>query len=202
MLDDQVGWDPISVNHQLPWEERVFIVYLALVLVFSLARSPRLEWKLWSFSPARRVSSDQPKPDASDLLAASALANKLPNNDKTTETSWQVVEGARPRFEYLWEQSAARIAAIRNLVNLTLILSGLVLSYDLMRIFIAVQIEMVWGGAVIAEMVAEVLQAVNLGLALAAALYVLSNLYAAALARRKATWNLFVATASSQRKGD
>jgi len=71
-----------------------------------------------------------------------------------------------------------------------------------MRIFIAVQIEMVWGGAVIAEMVAEVLQAVNLGLALAAALYVLSNLYAAALARRKATWNLFVATASSQRKGD
>ncbi len=74
-------WDPIALYKQMSGNGRVFIVYLVLIFVFSLVRSLRLGCKLWLFSPAGRVASDQRKPDASDLLAAIVLANKLPNNN-------------------------------------------------------------------------------------------------------------------------
>jgi hypothetical protein len=195
-------WDPISLYKQMSGNDRVFIVYLVLIFVFSLVRSLRLGWKLWLFSPAGRVSSDQRKPDASDLLAAIALANKLPNNNKTTETPWQVVEGARPRFEYLWGQSVTRVAAMKNCAILTLILSGLVLSYDLMKFLTALEIERPLGDADVAGGPAEMLVPLVLGFAVAAVLYALSSLYAGALARRKAAWNLFVTKVDSQHKTD
>jgi hypothetical protein len=182
--------------------ERVFIVFLMLIFVFSLARSLRLVWRLGFFSPASRVPSDQPKPDASDLLAAIALANKLPNNDKTAKTPWQVVESATPRFEYLWEQSVTRVAAMKNFAILTLILAGLGVSYDLMRFLTARQIERPLGDADVAGGPAELLVPLVLGFAVAAVLYALSSFYAGALARRKAAWNLFVARANSQYKAE
>jgi hypothetical protein len=182
--------------------DRVFIVYLMLIFGFSLARSLRLVWRLWLFSLASPVPSGQAKPNASDLLAAIALANKLPNNDKTTETPWQVVEGARPRFEYLWEQCVTRVVAMKNSAILTLILAGLALSYDLMRFLTAIQIERspVYGD--VAGGPAELLVPLVLGFAVAAVLYALSSSYVGALARRKAAWNLFAANASSQHKAD
>jgi hypothetical protein len=197
-------WDPISLYKQMSGNDRVFIVYLVLIFVFSLVRSLRLGWKLWLFSPANRVSSDQPKPDASDLLAAIALANKLPNNDKTTEEPWQVVESARPRVEYLWEQSVTRVAAMKDFCVLTLILSGLVLSCDLMRFLTEIQSGRypVHGDIDVAGGPAEMLVPLVLGFAVAAVLYALSSLYAGALARRKAAWNLFAANAGSQHRAE
>lgn len=195
-------WDPISLYKHMSGNDRVFIVYLMLIFVFSLARSLRLVWRLGFFSPASPVPSDQTKPDASDLLAAIALANKLPNNDKTTETPWQVVEGARPRFEYLWEQSVTRVAAMKDFAVLTLILSGLVLSYDLMRFLTAIQIERPLGDADVAGGPAELLVPLVLGFAVAAVLYALSSFYVGVLVRRKAAWNLFVAKANSQHKAE
>jgi hypothetical protein len=197
-----VGWDLISLYKHMAGSDRVFILYLMLILVFSLVRSLRLAWKLWLFSPAGRVSSDQRKPDASDLLAAIALANKLPNNDKATEEPWQVVESARPRFEYLWEQSVTRVAAMRDFAVLTLIFSGLVLSYDVMRYLTAIQIERPLGDADVAGGPAEMLVPLVLGFAVSAVLYVLSSFHSGALARRRAVWNLFVAKVSSQHKAD
>lgn len=200
MLEGMVGWDLISLYKHMAGNERVFILYLMLILVFSLVRSLRLGWKLWLFSPTGRVLSDQRKPDASDLLAAIALANKLPNKDKTTETPWQVVEIARPRFEYLWEQSVTRVAAMKNFAVLSLILSGLVLSYDFMRFLTFMQIERPLGDLDVAGGPAELLAPLVLGFAVAAVLYALSSFYAGALARRKAAWNLFVARVSDQHK--
>jgi len=130
-------------------------------------------------------------------LAAIALANKLPNNDKAPETPWQVVEIARPRFKFLWKQSFTKVDAMRDLAVLTLILSGLVLSYDLMRFLAAIR---PLGDADVAGGPTELLFPVVLGFAVAAVLYALSSFYAGVLARRKAAWNLFAANVDSRRK--
>ena len=195
-------WDPISLYKQMSGRDRIFEVYLTLIFMFSLVRSLRLVWRLGFFSLASRVPSDQSKSDPSHSLAAIALANKLPNNDKTTETSWQVVERAVPRFEYLWEQNVTRVAAMRNLAVLTLVLSGLVLSCDFMRFLTEIQSGRypVHGDFDVAGSPAYMLVPLILGLAVSAALYALSSFYSGALARRRAEWSLFVARASSQHK--
>lgn len=200
MDEGAVGWDLISLYKEMSWNDRVFIVYLLLIFVFSLVKSLRLGWKLCFVSPASRISSDQSKPDASDSLAEIALANKLSNDIKATETFWQVVEGAKPQFEYLWEQSVTRVAAMKNRAILTLILSGSVLSYDLMKFLTAVQIRRHLGDADVAGGPVEMLVPLVLGFAVAAVLYALSSLYAVALARRRTAWNRFVAKAESQHK--
>ena len=48
MQQAQVGWDPISINHHLPWESRLFILYLLLVLCISLVKLGSLVRQLWS----------------------------------------------------------------------------------------------------------------------------------------------------------
>ena len=194
-----VGWDLISLYKQMSGSDKAFMAYLVLIFVFSLTKSLRLTWTLGFLSPANRITSDHPKPDASDWLAAVALANKLPNNDKATETPWQVVDIARPRFKYLWKQSFTRVAAMKDFAVLTLILSGLVLSYDLMRFLGAIR---PLGDADVAGGPAELLFPVVLGFAVAAVVYALSSFYAGALARRKAAWALLVAKANSQHKAE
>jgi hypothetical protein len=203
MQEGLVGWDLISLYTHMSREEKIFVLYLVLVLAFSLLRSWKLVRKLWFFSRERRGSSHQPNLGAADLLAAGALANKLARakdlSDESQETYLQIVEAARPRFDYLWEQSAAKVVLMKNLSILTLILSGLVLSYYLMR-FIAI-----WpipscgdcsGGP------AELFVPFVLGLAVSAVLYALSSFFAGTLARRRAEWNLFVAKVNDQYKGD
>ncbi len=91
---------------------------------------------------------------------------------------------------------------MKNCAILTLILSGLVLSYDLMKFLTALQIERPLGDLDIAGGPAEMLVPLVLGFAVAAVLYALSSLYAGALARRKAAWNLFVTKVDSQHKTD
>ena len=197
-------WDPISLYKQMSRRDRIFIVYLTLISVFSLVRSLRLVWRLGFFSSASRIPSGQRKPDVSHSLAAIALANRLPNNDKNTETPWHVVERAAPRFEYLWQQNVTRVAAMRNLAVLTLVLSGLVLSCDFMRFLTEIQIGRypVHGDIDVAGSPANMLVPLILGLAVSAALYALSSFYTGALARRKAAWNLYAANAGSQHNAE
>jgi len=47
-----VGWDLISLYKQVSWNDKVFMVYLLLIFVFSLAKSLRLTWTLGFLSPA------------------------------------------------------------------------------------------------------------------------------------------------------
>jgi hypothetical protein len=35
----QVGWDPIAINHQLPWASKLFLLYLLLVVAISFVKS-------------------------------------------------------------------------------------------------------------------------------------------------------------------
>ncbi|MFI5089266.1 MAG: hypothetical protein ACHP7P_04335 [Terriglobales bacterium] len=46
-----VGWDPIAINHHLPWESRLFLLYLLVVGAISLVKSVSLVRQLWSANP-------------------------------------------------------------------------------------------------------------------------------------------------------
>ncbi|MFZ3342853.1 MAG: hypothetical protein WA213_18365 [Terriglobales bacterium] len=194
--------------------DKLFCLYLLLVLVFSLSRALQLALKLWHVSRARPNSSRHRDRDAADLLVARAIANKLarPNassNEGTnlakvesSEAGSQIVATAIPRFEYLWDKGALRVAGIKNLAILTLILSGLVLSCDLMRFLWEIQsgrypvrgdLDAIGGPW-------DLLAAPTLGFAVSAILYAFFSFCSGALARRKAAWRLFVANARGQYK--
>jgi hypothetical protein len=203
------GWDLISLEKHLPWQDVAFVFYLVLVVAFSLPREVRLAWHIWFFSSASNPSSHQRKVGAAGLLAANALAGKLPSladshppSNKTetnAEAPRQVSDSARASFDYLWEKSVIRVAAMKNLAVLTLILSGLVLSHDLMNVLPILQAgRSAHGDLDIAGGPAEMLVPVILGLAVSAVLYCLSSFYFGALARRRAEWNLFVAQVNSE----
>jgi hypothetical protein len=118
-------------------------------------------------------------------------------SDENRETRLEIVEGARSRFDYLWEQSAAKVAVMKNLSILTLILSGLMLSYDVMKIIA------IWSMPICGDCSggpAELLIPFAFGLAVSAVLYAFSSLFAGILARRRAEWNLFVANANNRHK--
>lgn len=201
MQGGEIGWDPISLYKVMGLDAKVFGLYLLLVLGFSLSRSVQLGRKLWLFFGDRRGSSHQRNLGAADLLATRALANKLACANDLSEESreifLEIVDGARSRFDYLWDQSAAKVAVMKNLSILTLILSGLMLSYDVMKI-IAISPIPVCGDC--SGGPAELLLPFVFGLAVSAVLYAFSSLFAGTLARRRAEWNLFVANANNQHK--
>jgi hypothetical protein len=178
--------------------EKIFVLCLVLVLAFSLLRSLKLARELWLFFRESRGSSHQRNLGASDLLATRALANELARaNDFSEESRETFLVDARSRFDYLWEQSAAKVAVMKNLSILILILSGLVLSSDLMKLIAIWPIPICGdcsGGP------AELLLPFAFGLAVSAVLYAFSSLFAGTLARRRAEWNLFVANANNQHK--
>ncbi len=201
MQGGEIGWDPISLYKVMGLDAKVFGLYLLLVLGFSLSRSVQLGRKLWLFFRDRRGSSHQRDLGAADPLATRALANKFAGaNDlpeESRETSVEIVEGARSRFDYLWERSAAKVAVMKDLSILTLVLSGLVLSYDVMKIIA------IWPIPVCGDCSggpAELLIPFAFGLAVSAVLYSCSSLFASTLARLRAEWNLFAANANNQQK--
>jgi hypothetical protein len=56
----QVGWDPISINRVLPWQSRVVMVYLFVVLLIGLVKATRLIHFWLSNSRAPRVHGHEP----------------------------------------------------------------------------------------------------------------------------------------------
>jgi hypothetical protein len=206
----EIGLDPLSLYKEMGCDAKVFGLYLLLVLGFSLSRSVQLGRKLWFVSAARSIPPHSMNPNAADLLAAQAMANRLRTRDSSNEgttserknESSGIVEEAMPLFDYLWERSATRVSDIKNLAILTLILSGVVLSCDVRRVLAHIQIFIHPGDFDVAGGPADVLVPFVLGFAVSAVLYALSSIYAGALARRRAAWNLFVAKASTQHKAD
>ena len=209
----EIGLDPISLYKEMGVDAKVFGLYLLLVLGFSLSRSVQLGRKLWFVSTAR--SPHRVNPSTADLLATQAMAGRLRMtrdssnegivSERKNESSGacsQIAEEAMPLFDYLWDRSATRIADLKNLAILTLILSGLVLSYDVRKILATIQFFIHPSDADVAGGPADVLVPFILGFAVSAVLYALSSIYSGALARRKAAWNLFVARANRQYKTD
>jgi len=49
--DGSVAWDPIVVDRQLPWQDKLFILYLLVVLGMAIIRSVGMARQLWFGGP-------------------------------------------------------------------------------------------------------------------------------------------------------
>ena len=70
----QVGWDPISVNHQLPLAAKLLILYLLVVGAISIVKSAAVLRLLWSLS---RDPLGAPKTGRNLPYTAEVCSNKI-----------------------------------------------------------------------------------------------------------------------------
>jgi hypothetical protein len=198
MQEAQVGWDPISVNHQLPLEAKLFVLYLVLVIAISFVKSVSLLRQLWPLSMKRQAAGEKTdtKTGQTDLLAGLALANKLPHDHSDSPPI--ILQEAASKFVYRGELCAAKVSSIQRLVPLTLLVSTLLLVEGSAKILKDITIEKrVWIGLV-SGTAAELLVQTTLGLLVCVALYAVSSFYEGVLTRRKAAWGYFAARALNQ----
>jgi len=186
MQEYGVPLDPM-LEHRLPWFDRLFVIYLLVVAIFVLARFMRFAWHLWIFSPPKQMVTES-SGDTTDFVARTAFAGKF--------SKLQDVEirprDAQCRFEYLWAMSVIKVKTMKNLVVLTLILTGLVLAQNLMQLGSMVTTNKFLGPFAIAGSLTEDLQFVVLAMIVAAAIYILACISEATLGRRRASWDRFV----------
>lgn len=190
-------WDRASVDIYYPWEYRFFVLYSGIVLVISLVKWVSLWRQLWSYSISRRLSLQQhgTSSEKAELLARSGLANKLPN--EAVAKAW--AEGDRPtllqqaesRFLFLWEMCSAKVASLKRLVILTLLLSIFVFVSLTIQFLTDLSISRAAGIAVITGSIAESLTPFSLGILVSATLYAVYSFYQGVLMRRMASWKYF-----------
>lgn len=202
-----VGWDPISVNHHLSWQGKLFILYLLLSLLVSIVRSGSLVRQLWFGPSGRRADAESTldQQEKAHFIARLALSNRFLKIDQSLATERQdkgnaflvVLKRADIWFRYAWEVCTAKVTAIRRMALLALLLALLVLTDGVANVFVWIQQEKRWP-AVVAGTLAELVTIVGLGAFFAALFYGLSIFYEGALARRRAAWKFFCANASEE----
>jgi hypothetical protein len=154
MQETTVGWEPMYEGH-LPWFTKVFLVYLALMLLLSAAR-------------------------AISLIRRLRALRKLERETATELTS---------KFPLFWESLYAKIAAIKNLSVLTLLLSLLVFAWSTTQILLGVTMEKSTGVGALAGAMAEGFTGFSLGILVCAILYTIAMFFEATLVRRKMRLN-------------
>jgi hypothetical protein len=193
----QVAWDPISVNHTLPWEAKFLILYLLVVLGVWLVRSGRLTRQFWSLSTRKWLPLQKATIAGEDanLLAASGLVNKLPNNARVSPPCIRQVDC---KFLYLWEVCATRIASLKRLALLTFLLAVFVFVTLMPNLLAQVGTEKIVGTGFLAGRIAESLAPLALGILVCAVLYATHGFFEGVLQRRRASWSYFCATSRNQ----
>jgi hypothetical protein len=211
MQEQPIGWDPMY-EVRLPWESKLFLLYLLLVLAVSLVRSFSLVRQLWWFSASRRSlpKETQSEADRADILAASGLSNRfsyqptatgsdvLPDKKDGANSYLRVLQEADNKFLYLSEMCAARIGSMKRLVPLTFLVSALLLVYGASEILTEIMTQKAAPIGFLTGRIAELLVPFALGILVCALLYAFSSLYEGALIRRRARWNYYCATAKGR----
>jgi hypothetical protein len=116
-----IGWDRMYEG-RLPWESRLFLLYLLVVLAVSLVRSVKL------------LNSGGPQADES------CAGSSVPRLTGRPSGRLRVLQQADNKFFYTWEMCAAKVGFMKRLVLLTLLLSTLVLVYGTTRILTEIMI--------------------------------------------------------------
>jgi hypothetical protein len=193
----QVGWDPIYVNHTLSWEAKFLILYLLVVLGVWLLKSGRLTRQFWSLSTRNWLPLQKATiaGEDVDLLAASGLVNRLPNNARVSPPCIRHVDC---RFLYLWELCAARVASLKRLALLTFLLTVSVFVTLMANLLAQVGTDKIVGTGFLARRIAESLAPLALGILVCATLYATCGFFEGGLQRRRASWTYFCATARNQ----
>jgi hypothetical protein len=190
MQQAQVGWDPISVNHPLAWETKFLMLYLLVVLGMWLVKSGKLTRQFWW--PSTREFAPLPNAniagDEVDLLAASGLVNRMPNN---ASVSPQGIRQADCTFLYRWEMCSTRVASLRRLALLTLLLTVFVFVSLMANLLAKVGEAKIVGAGFLAGSIAESLAPFALGNLVCAVLYA-TCFFEGGLQRRRASWSYFL----------
>jgi hypothetical protein len=196
----QVQWDPASIDVRLPWESRIFIVYLCVISAIFVIKSVNLFWQLWSFRAKIRLGSDS---DTADSLATLALAHRLPKEIPKgvfTQRSPSLIQQADARFLYVWEICSAKVKSMKRLAILTFLISVLVSTALLLRDIAEIGFEKYIGIGYCAGIMEEVLLTFCSGLCICAILYAAYSFYEGGLARRKISWNYYCTTIKNKQE--
>ena len=137
-MQDNVGWDPISVRTALPWQSKLFVLYSFVTCVIWFIRSLDLFRQLLIFSNAKRavLRKTDDEDIRVDLFARAALAGKL--SSKTGRQEFDevqprgLIEKAEGRFQFLWEMCSIKVASLKKLTILTFLLMMLSLAWRAM----------------------------------------------------------------------
>ena len=190
----------IYSEYRPPWEEKLFVLYLLVIVVLAIIRSVSVGRQLWWFSKSRRVipvrlGSDDP---ASDSLAKAALANRLSRGPRlevqsegNADSQLQLRREADRRFKYAWEICAEKIESTRRNVRLAVLLSVLLLAWNAERLCMSITTTKLFGIAAVSGTLVEMFDLFSLGVLVSAILYAVFGVFDSALARRKIAWNCF-----------
>jgi small-conductance mechanosensitive channel len=159
-----VQYDPMYENHLL-WSTRVFVLYLALVLLVSAFRAGSLIRRLaW----LRKIQADAPA--------------QLRDENPITSSGPQAAEA---RFQFVWESCHAAVDSIRKLSMLTLLISLLVLAWGMKTTTQEVAVQKVLALGFLGGSIAQTLTTFFLGILVCVVLYAFTIFYEGTLARRK-----------------
>ena len=201
MQDDTgIGWSDADVR--LPWEIRFLVSYLLAVSIITVVKSVIWAQQLGLFSNSKRtlLSASNDEDTKANLLAASALANRVPGEISKAihESSLagdmsQVLTKAEHHFLYKWEIFCVEINSLCKLSNLTYLLSLSVLLYRIMTILEKVSIQKALSAGAAAGGLMQALMPFAMGVFVCAVLYAVWSFYGSVLERRRAAWQYFCA---------
>ena len=181
MQDQVVEWDPIYEGTGVPWESRLFLLYLAVVLVLSIFKSITIIRQLWWFSSNLQASSNQ-------VRAASEPAD-------STGHSVLAIEN---KFQYEADTCGIKIRSIKHLVPLTILLSLLALIRSALRVLDGIATEKRTSLNSLSGIIGEALIPFAFALLVCAIILGVSNLYEGILAHQKARWRYSCAQVKKQ----
>jgi hypothetical protein len=166
----QIGWDPLSIDYHLPWESRLFVLYLIAVLAISIVRLGSLVRQFWSLRHA--------------------LAPK----------SGSVTEGSELEIKFfnVWGACSAKVQSMKRAVVLTFLLSVLVATDGLRATVLAIADQKAFLIGAFNGGLAEALTLFALGILVCAVLYAICGFCEGILVRRKALWNFSSAWMKTQ----
>jgi hypothetical protein len=173
MQEGSVGWDPISVDHQLPWQSKLFLLYLLIMIVMSILRLGGLIRQLW-----------WPRADSSKHSSAAGRS------------------GPEFRPLGAWDACSYKIEAMKRSVLLTFLLSVLVAADQTRTMLSTFADQKVTGPAAFCGGMTEVLTVFAVGILVCAAIYAVSTFCEGVLARRRMLGNSSVTGMNRGRLGE
>jgi hypothetical protein len=60
--DSSVGWDPITIDRHMAWQDKLFILYLLLVVGMLIVRSLNMARQFWFAGPLSKGSKQEDAP--------------------------------------------------------------------------------------------------------------------------------------------
>jgi hypothetical protein len=201
LQEQLIGWDPTEVNRVIDVPERLYILFLFLIIVTVIARALRLYWRLGSFSVRKRISEERLQEitvDAPDL-AVTALKNGFDKKLISGAQSFvpqqfrsellRRIESANIRFRYLWQSCLDDVKALKRCIRLALLLVGLIVFDQSLEMFRGIAESKVFGFGAMHGGLANVCALASIGLTVRVGVYLISMWFEGMLVLRRTRWD-------------